>query len=249
MKSINDDLFQLYNSHWDLLLKEASRLEAGGVKIACPLLIQVHEEDWRSADLRVMYVGQETWGWVSELGDSSMDECLRIYKKYFLNEEYLLNSRKSVFWRSVKNFDGYFSDLFQGKQVVGVWNNVAKIGLHGKKGMRDCVRDFGHQFFPVFAREVEILAPDVIVFMTGPYRDKDIRQHFPAAKMARAVDSIPARQLAAVEIPGFSGVAVRTYHPRYFGGFGRILKDVKTVFDQRLQSRVGVPTACWLSIE
>lgn len=233
MSSINDKLFQLYHSHWDGFLAEASRLENAAVKSACPLMIQVDEEKYKSAALRVMYVGQETRGWSSP-GAKSMTDHLERYRRFFLEENYLGSSKKSVFWRAVKDFDNFFSERFGSGNVASVWNNVAKIGLRDKRGMNEDVRNLGHQFFPVFFREVEILAPDVIVFMTGPDRDRDILRHFPNAKIGRAVEGIPRRQLAAIDFLNFSAVAIRTYHPRYFGGFNRVLADAKAVLEQKL---------------
>lgn len=146
-----------------------------------------------------------------------------------------------MFWRAVKDFDNLFSERFGSGNVASVWNNVAKIGLRDKKGMSESVRNLGHQFFPVFAREVEILAPDVIIFMTGPDRDRDILHHFPSAKIERAVERIPRRQLAAVGFFNSSVVSIRTYHPGYFSGFNLVRSEAKAVLKQKLATHFRAP--------
>ena len=182
-----------------------------------------------------MYVGQETRGWGTP-GTKSMIEHMERYKRYFLEENYLRKSKKSVFWRAVKDFEHFFLERFGSCNVASVWNNVAKVGLRDKKGMNEDVRKLGQQFFPVFSREVEILAPDVIVFMTGPDRDSDILHHFPNAKIGRAVEGVPRRQLAVVDFVNFPAVAIRTYHPGYFGGFNLVRSEAKAVLEQKLST-------------
>ena len=226
MDTINQKLIDLYSSYWSALKSQSSEFDGCKIKPACPLLLQVDKDKFYSADLRIMYCGQETKGWGS-LESSSMGERLERYRNYFLEEGYIRESGRSVFWKAVKRFQKHFRHDLEGKNIVNIWNNISKIGLKERRGMTDEVRKLERAYFPVFRQELEILQPDIIIFMTGPNRDKDIRFHFPSLKIEPTGTSQTKRQLAILNSPEFPNLTFRTYHPNYFGGFNQAMDDTK----------------------
>ncbi len=218
MASVNEKLIDLYQSHWGVLVSNAWKFNNEKLKPACPLLIQVDESEYETADIRVMYVGQETWGWGS-LSKNTMEERLGRYRSYYLENRYRETSRRSAFWRGVRRFDEFLVKQFPDKRIVNVWNNISKIGLEGRRGVSEALRAFEREFFPVFRKEVEILSPDLVIFLSGPNRDRDIRFHFPNATFRQATTSKSKREIAFIDLGVACKASIRTYHPSYFGGF------------------------------
>lgn len=70
-------------------------------------------------------------------------------------------------------------------------------------------------FSPVIKSEIKILKPDIVIFFTGPYRDKWIEHNFNDAKFLKTETSFskwPLAQLVSKYLPEKS---FRTYHPNY----------------------------------
>ncbi|MCH5219892.1 MAG: hypothetical protein J1F20_04915 [Muribaculaceae bacterium] len=105
-----------------------------------------------------------------------------------------------------------------GKQVGCVWNNLFKIG-RGKVGFGGCcaqspdyIKDIEKRTFDVIGKEIEILKPDIIIFMTGIEVDDAIveKLNLPSGEFPIIDASLP--HLRKVVIPGVK-YAARTIHP------------------------------------
>jgi hypothetical protein len=235
MHTVNQQLINLYQTYWENLKLQSPKFNDRKIKPASPLLIQVDEDKFHSADIKIMYCGQETKGWGS-LENSTIEERLARYRKYFLESSYIKESSTSVYWKGVKRFQSFFEKELEGKKIVNIWNNISKIGLKQRKGMTDDIRNLEREYFPVFRKEFEILKPDIVIFMTGPNRDKDIKFHFPELKIQNSDTIQTKRQLAVLNLPKPLGIAIRTYHPNYFGGFNQAIEDAKTVLARHCNS-------------
>lgn len=247
MASINEKLTELYRSHWDGL-SNACRFNMEKLKPACPLLIQVDESEYERADIRVMYVGQETWGW-GGLSRNTLEERLERYRRFYLEKTYRETSRRSAFWRGVRRFDEFLVSQFPEKQIVNVWNNISKIGLEGRRGVSEELRAFEREFFPVFRKEVEILSPDMVIFLSGPNRDRDIRFHFPNVIIRSATPSRSIREIASLDLGVACRASIRTYHPRYYGGFNRSFDEATSALLQVMRaSEADTPDDLTLSV-
>jgi len=112
-----------------------------------------------------------------------------------------------------------------------LWNNIVKVGLSGRKGRPSAeILEWQSPFFDVIRLEVSLLAPDIVVFFTGPKYDEFIRRVFPDARF-EAARGRTERQLARVTAAGLPRAAVRTYHPGYLWrqgrqGFEEYLKEI-----------------------
>ena len=133
---MNKELFELYSSRWDKLMDEYLKIDGDIyllIKPTNPLLIKVrNEEDYASADIRLMVFGQETNNWYKQ-SNSIAD----VWEKY--NE--LFNAGRCYkkggqFWNGVKRFEERISKKFPDKKIRFIWNNIVKIGKSNKKGMQ-----------------------------------------------------------------------------------------------------------------
>ena len=200
---INHQLRELYETHLPQAKAQAHRLADPA---AAPLLIRVDEEQYKAANLKVLYCGKETDGW-GTLADADIDERLDRYHSFFGER----NFPGRGFWRGYACIQRHL-EAKPGVIVYPIWSNVSKIGRRDGKGMTSEIRALEREHFPVFRKEVCILQPDIIVFMSGPSRDDDILFHYRDREAERrAIGSVPQHELAEVCNLGCPGV--RTYHP------------------------------------
>jgi len=137
-----------------------------------------------------------------------------IYHAYCYEETGLW---KTPFTRRMNQFVDQLSNQMGAKKVEAIWNNVHKIGRGGELHGKSCgqptaqIRDIERTYFNVIVEEVNILKPDVVIFMTGVEADDVIREKF-----GLSVDDFTAIRdglfLHRINIPGVKYVA-RTIHP------------------------------------
>ena len=104
-----------------------------------------------------------------------------------------------------------------GKKVGLVWNNIFKIGRGNKDIGHSCgpspqyIQSIEKETFNVVKKEIEILNPDVIIFMTGTSADNAIKEKLELSADFQLIDpNLP--NLLKIEIPGVK-YAARTIHP------------------------------------
>jgi len=167
---INIRLHNLYSKHFDSALSNKSDLS-----VSSPLLIKIDEEKYLNSSRKVMIFGQETFGWHKEFGSKHIDELMNKYDDY-MNKNRKKNTR--AFWKGFNYFKEEIDKLSNGRDNYYIWNNIVKFGKVGERGMTEGIRNFERKNFSVISDEVKILKPDMIVFFTGPNRDKDIKFNF-----------------------------------------------------------------------
>lgn len=222
---INEQLESLYGSHWDQLHSELRVLDKS--LYTNPFLIKIDEKEFADAKFKVMIFGQETQGWFDKgVISDSIEQMMGNYDKFYLQKQFWPGYGKSAFFNGFKFFKENIlkhKDLKE-SEVVFIYNNISKIGRGGNvPGVSDIVRKIEQKYFPVVAREIDIIKPDLIIFMTGPNRDGDIKFHLPDV-----VDPLPDthpdtdsphRALALVDCKNHTFKGIRVYHPSYFKGF------------------------------
>ncbi len=197
---MNKALEDLYRVRWNDLIEHS-----GNINAAYPLLIKVNA-DYQSADLRVMIVGQETDGWIGQLhsNDKSVAEIQEEYFKYLYSNK---DKIRRPFWNR-KNFRYYREQLskrYPNKKIELIWNNVHKIGKTSRGKPTAGIMELEKRYFQVFGSELDILSPDIIIFLTGDRR-------IPARHLEiHTVHKEPVCQVALTDYPDI--FAVRTYHP------------------------------------
>jgi hypothetical protein len=231
--SINDDLYVLYNKYWcdftdaghRLVLKHKAHPND---KPANPFLIKVDEEAYESSDIKVMIFGQETFGWCGGFG-KSICYCMTAYEDYFTKLGYKTN--KPNFFEGVDFFKDALNKACPNKKIYYIWNNISKVGRYEAKGVTPAIRALERTTFPVIREEMEILKPDIVIFLSGN-REHDILFSFPDAKFSPLGVKLPSKsgnkqfepvyQVTSSLLPKNS---IRLYHPSYYGGFNMVKYD------------------------
>ena len=219
--NINSRLIELYTPKWPSLLENGFRVK--GPIPTNPLLLCFDENEYSQADKRILICGQETWGW-GKFG-SSIEHCMDGYRSFFIDGEFYDGYGVSSFWKAFRYFQSQFAKIYAGQKIQYIWQNLSKIGRDdGETGVTDEIRALERQYFPVLKEEIAILAPDVVLFLSGPNRDHDIRFHFPDAKFYKAGDEPNLRRRAWVSSSYLPRFTLRLYHPRYFAAWTNVYK-------------------------
>jgi len=243
---MNDKLKELYESKWEGLLSEASKLKP---EAANPLLIKV-DPSYPKADIKVMVVGQETDGWYGKLNsaDKTVDMLMNGYFEYFYQiSKNGKNRGNRAFWnrKNFRYFECELSKYFKDKSISFVWNNISKIGNAGKnKGKaHGDIKALERSHFSVIKSEFEILKPDIVIFTTGSSRDSYIKYHFgqdidfePKLSLLNgSLSSETLNLIAEIKIPQFKNTCfIRIEHPNRRTLNNSIsLSIIKSVFENK----------------
>jgi len=230
---MNDQLFQLYSSKWPALRSAFNTIyddERLGNKPTNPLLIFIDkEEEYRKADIRILICGQETNGWF-ENGNGDIGSVMNCYNEFFCGGKCW--SYGGQFWNGFSRFRTLFENRYPGKKIRYVWNNIVKIGKAEDKGMPPSyIYEIERNYFSVFKEELEILKPDLVLFLTGPHYDKILTDTFGELRF-ECLPTFSERALSKLNLPG-SELAFRTYHPNYLWRHN-INRFFKAIIDQTI---------------
>ena len=212
---MNEALLNLYSSKWDSLTAATKSIledETLDIKPANPLLLYIdEEEEYKNADIRLMIFGQETNSWYDERG-ATIDAVQTLYDGFFNEGECW--GYGGQFWNGISRFLSSLKTKFPDKKIRLTWNNIVKIGKQGDKGIPpDYIYEIEREKFHVIPTELEILKPNVVLFLTGPNYDSVIKDNFGELKY-EALPNSTERQLSRVTLKDVE-FAYRTYHPNY----------------------------------
>jgi len=226
IQKINQELHSLYLSHWQTLIDNFNKFQNSQEKPTNPLLLCVNEE-YASADIKIMYFGQETNTWYNPFSGDVQFVVSR-YKEFFIEGHF---KHRGPFKTGIKKYTEAFIKELSGKNVGILWNNIIKIGMSNRKGCpSQDILFFQKDWFQVIREEIEILKPDIILFFTGPKYDQYVRECFPDFKKY----AYPKRnewEMARIVSSKLPKSSIRTYHPNYLfrkKQFNNYLNDTVT---------------------
>jgi len=233
--NINQQLFHLYSSKWSNLCKAFDPIinDDNATSIpTSPLFLCVDEEKYQKADLKVMFFGQETNGWIEkDCYYGGTDENLKCLMDGYY--DFLYNGKcwkhGGQFWNGVKRFQKILEEKNPDKNIHYIWNNIIKIGkAEGIGKPLRHISDVERSHFTVIQDEIKIINPDLIVFFSGPNYDKVIVENFGHTEFV-ALPPFTSRQLSKLSNSVLK-TAVRTYHPNYLWR-NDINKYISTIID------------------
>lgn len=216
-------------------LRSAECFTAAEQKIlSAPFLIQVTEQYFR-APVRILFVGQETKGWLEKLGqtlqrEDSVSPLLERYSKQM----------KIPKWKSalLKKYRLLEQELGGGVRGSIVWSNLNKMDVdRGKRKTRNS-RGYSKHLDAfsekLFRYEVEVLKPDVMIFGCSYTHDAVIKRYFPLYETNPGGEPYSLWKFTVGDTQCY-----RTWHPstiRHRGKksiksyYQQIIEDVKTKF-------------------
>ncbi len=204
-KTINEKLLALYQRTAKGFLATSSlpKAYAGPFLINCP-------DGYAGLPIKWMYIGQETKGkWSTLRKDSDAAKLMDLHARFNLAETY--PRRGAPFWTFGHKLDSRLNPSGPGRSFI--WDNIARVGYTDSE-MRGRVPDKYLEFWSksrLLAKEIEILSPDLVVFVTGKYDDL-IQNEFPGIKLKPLSANEPVCRLDHRGLPPLS---FRSYHPNF----------------------------------
>jgi hypothetical protein len=222
--SINKHLLNIYKANWKLLTSKLHLHLLLPNEYTNPFLLAFDEEKLEASELRVMIFGQETKGWRDYNGFmNDPEDTTRAYNQFFCQKNFYPGYPKSSFWKAFRYFEEQITKNNPSKNICFSWNNINKIGKSEEKtGITPKVRCIEREFFNVIPAEVEAFKPDIVIFLTGPNRDSDIKHNFPDAQFSVVSSQFKSRMLANVTSELLPKNSIRLYHPSFYGGYYKV---------------------------
>ncbi len=192
-KTINDIQKNLNDLYIEKLDKKFLASIKDQEKLSAPLLIKAYQS-YIDAPIKIMYVGKETNHWLThhsiepnkrgligaydEKDNLNTDRLLDRYNKRMTQQH---NWKKSALFNQYKNIKDQLVDNEVGSGSV-VWNNLFKMAYDRGKGYSKS--SLGHSIElqqlskQIFLEELQILKPEIIIFVTGSSYDTVIKDYF-----------------------------------------------------------------------
>lgn len=234
---MQNELDKLYLEYLDKILSDNEILkEIEENKLSSPQFVDVStpETKYLTSDFRIVLVGKETFGWVNpkereEAGLSNingknrkyLEELKRIYKAHNLGHRDGSTYNSPIF----QFIDLLYNIIVQKRNVPGMILTELLRHDYEQSTMPDVLSDktmYDNNY--ILRKELEILNPNAILFLTGPSYDKYIKHTYPDV-VFKDINDFNKNEFALLEgIPNIEK-AFRIYHPGYINRLGR---DYKT---------------------
>ncbi len=230
---MNSTLKKLYLNNWNILSEKLNELildNSKEIKPTNPLLIYVDEEKYLNADIRIMIIGQETNDWEGNF-QKDIDYTLDLYNNFLNNNSCF--SYGGQFWNGYNRFLSLLQNKYPQKKIASIWNNVIKIGNSGrhKNKSLDYIYSTERDYFNILKDEIEILKPNIILFLSGPNYDNEIKHSLENITFNSFSEKYTSRALSKIEFNNHLNI-YRTYHPNYLwrnnidSFFNEIIEDI-----------------------
>lgn len=211
---LNRKLINLYKELPQAIVQEIESYNSSDKlpKITNPWLLCA-TNDYAYAKRKIMLIGQESLGWLGEMNDGAFSRInipLRLMKLYhlFVND----GGYNSPIWHFYRKLNRIANE----NDAAIIMNNIGKAGyIRPNRGFESQVNRL---FNDVFKKEIELCAPDLIIFLTGPRYDDSIKERLGSFTLGSCLDKINTRQLARLKFDDSilkSSEIYRTYHPAY----------------------------------
>ncbi|MCA5006810.1 uracil-DNA glycosylase family protein [Sphingobacterium bovistauri] len=231
---MNTQLQNIYNEKWNtfsIKLNEILQDDLKENKPTNPLLLFINEEKYQNADIKIMIFGQETNDWAGNF-QNDINISINTYDEFYNSNA--CYSYGKQFWNGFNRFLTLLNKKFPNKKIEAIWNNVIKVGNSGrdKNYPPEYIYNIEKEYFNIINDEINILNPDIILFMSGPNYDNEIRNSLKNIQFEHFSQNFSERQIAKLNYHNFKNI-YRTYHPNYLwrnninSYFSEIINDIK----------------------
>jgi len=208
----NDQLIQTYEENW----KEIVDFYESESRFSNPLLIEISEIYLRQKT-KLFIIGQQTNTWYLGFNISpntnSIHRLICKYVWFNYGSDY-----HKVFWNTVREFE----KAFKIDKTAVCWSNICRFDKNGKyMGWGNFTRFSEHG--ELLKKEIELATPDIVLFLTGPRYDEEIKHLF-ADVVFFEIKNFKSNELVQLRILGLPQKTFRTYHPGYINRKGKEFK-------------------------
>ena len=207
-------LYELYKCN-EVELYEVSERCNG--KMHGPFLISPNSK-FSNSKIKVIFVGQETNGWSCE---RNISDQMKEYSNFNLGENYY----SSPFWNVIRKFEASII----GDTHSSSWLNLNRYDENCKKPSRENLKVLA-DFDDLLLSELQILHPDVTIFLTGHSYDRRIMSLLDAEK--EPLENLDPKTVCEFNASSINGRIFRTYHPNYLRRSGLEDKVISEICSQ-----------------
>lgn len=212
--------------------------------ISAPLLMNVPDE-YCIMKRKVLFIGQETHSWMGKMADKHevtyLQACYKGFdlgKKVIFGTKYYPRQLNSQFWNFIRNLfinvNSSSTDNVN-KQTSGfLWTNISKFDYNGSTPTK-IQKEKNGSGFALLKKEIEIVKPDIIVFLIGRKYDLDLANQF-AFKIHESFSS-DYLSILIEESVSKSPLIFKTMHPTYLCRCGKnreVLSQMISITNQML---------------
>ena len=210
-------LRSLYEKHWPPINKCMKKYPG----LSGPTVMDISDAYFNS-NVKLMIIGQQTYGWQR----GSLETLLKAYRGFNFGKKYY----PTPFWNMTSKIT---TDILGISPYSIAWTNLVKCDY---KKMRppEKIEDEVQEAFPVLQEEISILAPDIVIFFTGPKYDDRLEKSLPGSTF-RTIRNYDQRHLARISNPILPIKSIRMYHPGYLRRSGKendFLRYIKQMFNK-----------------
>lgn len=216
---MNVQLNDLYSSKWEKIsemLQSFNEEDPGDYANMAthPLLIKTNEE-YEYADLKVMFFGKETNEWHGAFEEGiDINSVISVYDEFYLKKGYERYGKP--FWNFIRRLKSTQSN----KKIGYIWNNVLKIGKSESGSPQQGLINYTIESFNVIPQEIEILKPNILLFLSGHTYDEHIKKSVGNFTIV-PIEGFPTNKLCLLKFDDINvDLAIRTYHPGYLQRLG-----------------------------
>lgn len=222
----------LYNENWETLKVKLNDIlvdQNAEYKPTNPLLISLENNDYENCEIKVVIFGQETNSWYGNF-NGDVEKILAHYTDFF-NNGYALNEYGGQFWNGVNRFLELLKKKYPNEKIGVLWNNIIKIGCAGRNQNTppEYIYKIEKEHFNIVKTEIDILKPNIILFLSGPNYDHAIGNAFGKFELDSIGTEFSKRQLSKLNI---AKNVFRTYHPSYLWRTKKINEYFNTIISE-----------------
>ena len=178
-----------------------------------PDLIWVDDE-YLNAPTQIAIIGQQVDGWDYSypefVNNWEVSDAIEEYKKF----DFGINYHSSPFWQFFHKVRTNQHGINAGQRML-LWTNLIKFVSDDQSSIlwkpnKDEVLALQDG---ILVTELQLTAPDVCIFVTGPDYDDIIERYYPGIQFKTI--TAPVREFAKLIHPDLPEKSYRCYHPKY----------------------------------
>jgi len=224
---INRELKLTYDKYYQHIISYLKNNNAFNRNISFPLLLSPFPEYFQS-NIKLMIIGKETFSWPASpnllslrdgiVNPEIVDLLLRNYAYFELGK-----GRQSPFWQFCRQLNRKFNK----SDKSFIWNNISKVDENKTTPKWDILKNISaNNDFPIIIQEIELLKPEIVLFLTGAIPESHLQNIFKGLKM------IPLnKDVFRVIHPLLPYCSYKTQHPkslRIRGTFKQVIDFIAT---------------------
>jgi hypothetical protein len=214
------ELDKLYKDYLNYILSEKEILDAiENFTLSSPQLIDVSVQrgKYLESDYKILVIGKETNYWfnkgerekvgllsIKDQVDLYIQELKSLYRKHNLGENY----RSSIY----TFIDLLIEKLLIKRQIGIILTELIHHDFNGGGVSYDLAMKLMYSNNYILRKEIEVMKPNALLFLTGPNYDVFIKHSYPDVKFTKYKDFNVSQISVLQGIPSIEK-AIRIYHP------------------------------------